>query len=972
MKIRSASILVLWAAYGWGVTGCGEVTDGDGDADSDVDGDGDSDGDGDGDGDELFPPPVITTCPGDALPPPEGRRCDVTPGGDELLITGDVLTPGEVLRGGQVLVDAGGRIACVGCDCASAGATTVVCPDVVVSPGLINAHDHVTFAGGWPYSDTRPDHPSKLTEERYEHRHDWRKGCREHTKLGSPGGSSSTGKMIWLEFRQMISGTTSIFGSQGPDGFLRNLDSDDRSYLPVPGAIYQTFPLRDNGDDDHDTCDYLLRESCEYPLCPDDPHPVCEFDPSSDETYVPHVAEGIDPEARNEFLCLSQGELDIMEPRVAIIHGVGLLAEDIALMAAEQVELIWSPRTNITLYGDTARVTEYATLGVPIALGTDWVNTGSMNMLRELACADTLNQIHFNGFFPDEQLWLMATRNAAQALGMQDQIGTLAPGLAADLALFDASTDRDHRAVLMARPDDVVLVVLGGQVVFGDDALVDAISPAGCEPIGDVCGQPKRACLAREQCYAECSADASGNRFVPCTWEIMQHCGVEAGQYPLFFCGDPPGEPSCLPARVLPAAMIEGSSTYDGVSRADDLDGDGIPNDVDLCPEVFDPIRPVDLGAQADSDGDGIGDACDPCPLGDDGSDDCTGASGEARLAAVEPASTYVRIGQTTTFPEPLRVRLSRAAETDTTVTVVSSDPSGLALADVVVPTGAADALVPVTPVAPGTFTVTASLGDVVLEAASSVRVLGATEGPTDFVLAPETVSMSTGGTATFTVTLDLPAPPSGARIDLMQDLGGSLIPSITVTADTFASSFDFVAPTTEASGTLTATLAGTSVVRTAAVEVGPPGETFDHRPAGSSYSNGSFPGMIEGITWTYVHARDEGEFPIDGPGLMLRRGTEPSSLTASLPDGICSFEVEVRKAFTADAERRLELLVDGDVVASFAHAFGDGEDPVPVVFSADGIDRRGSVVLTIRVPLESSETNRQVTLDNLRWTPCP
>jgi cytosine/adenosine deaminase-related metal-dependent hydrolase len=38
--------------------------------------------------------------------------------------------------------------------------------------------------------------------------------------------------------------------------------------------------------------------------------------------------------------------------------------------------LIWSPRSNITLYGDTAPRHRWPTaLGVPIALGTDWVAT---------------------------------------------------------------------------------------------------------------------------------------------------------------------------------------------------------------------------------------------------------------------------------------------------------------------------------------------------------------------------------------------------------------------------------------------------------------------------------------------------------------------------------------------------------------------------------------------------------------------
>ena len=94
----------------------------------------------------LPPPgPVITTCPGDALPSLAAGACEATAGGPSILVTADVLTPGEVFRGGQVLLDATGSITCVGCDCSAGatGATTIVCPDGVLSPGLINAHEHM-------------------------------------------------------------------------------------------------------------------------------------------------------------------------------------------------------------------------------------------------------------------------------------------------------------------------------------------------------------------------------------------------------------------------------------------------------------------------------------------------------------------------------------------------------------------------------------------------------------------------------------------------------------------------------------------------------------------------------------------------------------------------------------------------------------------------------------------------------------
>lgn len=538
----------------------------------------------------IFDPPVITMCPGDSLPPPASGRCEITAGGAAQLITGDILTPGEVFRGGQVLVDGSGTIQCVGCDCTAmgAGATEVVCPDVVVSPGLINAHDHVTFI----------DDPIPATEERWEHRHDWRRGRDGHTSLDTASGTTNLNRIYWLEARQLMSGTTSVFGSVGrtrPSGLLRNLDNDELfEGLTDAEPNYSTFPLGDSGGQKRTDCGYSPSDT-------------------GGDVFVPHMAEGIDEAARNEFRCTDgQGmgdDDDFIEARTAFIHGVGLTAGDIALMALNDVELIWSPRTNISLYGDTARVTEYAYAGVSIGLGTDWLNSGSMNMLRELQCADGFNANQLSGFFPDEQLWLMATRGSATAFQMEDNIGVIAVGRQADLAFYDASTRTDHRAVIGAGPADVVLVMRGGETLYGDADLVDALA-TGCDPVSitgdfsDVCGQAKRICLGE-----------IGQNF-------ETFAGNNGSEYPLFFCDTPRDEPPCLPERqhmggMYPDAMENGSNYYSGMSVPGDPDGDGIMDGADNCPMVFNPIRPLDNGVQADADGDMIGDACDSSAFND-------------------------------------------------------------------------------------------------------------------------------------------------------------------------------------------------------------------------------------------------------------------------------------------------------------------------------------------------------------------
>lgn len=529
-----------------------------------------------------MPPITIRECPAADRPAhASGAICETTPGDANLLIIADVLTPTEVLVGGHVLVDASGTIVCADCDCmASAGAATATridCPDGVLSPGLINAHEHLSFQGD-PYT---------RTDERYEHRHDWRRGLRGHTRVGS---RMATGdEMRWAELRMVMSGATSVNGSGGQVGFLRNLDRAQMEGLGQDEVEYDTFPLGDGSTATQ------LTSGCAYASGRTTAEEI-----AAHSAYTPHVAEGIDAVSRNEFLCIREGTFDLVQPNTAMIHGVGLLPADIEEIGVDGAMLIWSPRSNVTLYGDTARVTEYDRLGVPIALGTDWVFTGSMNMLRELQCADSLNAEYMDGYFTDASLWRMATLNGAIATATDDVLGAIVVGRVADLAIFDGSASPYHRAVIDAEPEHVALVLRSGVPLFGEAAVVAALDGgAACDEI-DVCGEMRRVCVERE---IGMSLDAL--------------TAANATSYPLFFCDvEPENEPSCRPERNNGAmAEVMGSNRYTGMISATDADGDGIVDAEDNCPSVFNAIRPLDMGVQSDVDMDGVGDACDPCPL---------------------------------------------------------------------------------------------------------------------------------------------------------------------------------------------------------------------------------------------------------------------------------------------------------------------------------------------------------------------
>ena len=519
-----------------------------------------------------------TVCPHASDPPPASGTCSIMPGGTDVLITANLLGADQVTHGGQVLVDSTGRIKCVACDCSAMtqNPTTISCPNGVLSPGLINTHDHITYTQDLPATDSG---------ERYEQRHDWREGKRGHTKIPSSG-SATNAAIEWGELRFLMGGATSIVGSGGTAGLVRNLDKANlEEGLGQKAVDFDTFPLGDSNG-------AQLSSGCGYPAI------ATLSSIAADDAFFPHVSEGIDTVARNEFLCMSStdngGQL-LTQPQSAFIHSVGLTAADYADMAATGTGLSWAPRSNIRLYGNTAQVIAATRMGVTVALGTDWMPTGSMNLLRELRCVDSLNQNYYNKYFSDAQLWQMVTGNAATITATDDVIGSLKTGLVADLAIFNGAKNTDYRAVLAANPDDVVLVMRGGKALYGDINLIQAL-PVGenCDTL-DVCGTSKGLCVKDE---------------VGMSYTDLQ---TAAGKvYAAFYCTDPPGEPTCLPTR--PTA-VNGSSVYTGMPGASDRDGDGIDDANDNCPDYFNPIRPVDNGAQADADSDGKGDICDPCPL---------------------------------------------------------------------------------------------------------------------------------------------------------------------------------------------------------------------------------------------------------------------------------------------------------------------------------------------------------------------
>ena len=511
--------------------------------------------------------------------------CVITKGnGPNTLITGTILAENRAIEFGQLVYSSNGKILCVSEDCSefTQDATIINCGNNVISPAMINAHDHIR------YTHNDPGALKQWVNERYNHRHEWRKGKNGHTNLQSHMNmnAANEAQQAWGELRNLMAGTTVMAGSGGVNGFLRNVDKNKNDGVTLNDVKYNTFPLGDaNGTMIENGCGYNFRDT-ESVL--------------SHHCYLPHVAEGINKAAENEFLCLSStnnGGHDLTEANSAFVHMIGLNAKDAMVAAEEHTAVIWSPRSNISLYGHTAQIPMYFNLGILVGLGTDWTPSGSINMLRELQCVDYLNKNHYGNFLTDKQIWELATRNNAEALLISDRVGILKPGRIADISIYAVKdAPNPYRAVIDAKMNDVILVLKAGIATYGDSDVMnqfDTTTDNTCESIGDVCGVEKTLCTQRE---------------IGKTFQELKN--ANRSSYDLFFCGTPRNEPTCKPMRN------EGDMyDFTGNITQNDSDGDGIGDNNDNCPYIFNPIRPMDNGVQPDQDHDGIGDACDKCPL---------------------------------------------------------------------------------------------------------------------------------------------------------------------------------------------------------------------------------------------------------------------------------------------------------------------------------------------------------------------
>lgn len=133
-------------------------------------------------------------------------------------------------------------------------------------------------------------------------------------------------------------------------------------------------------------------------------------------------------------------QLGLLTPRLIGVHMTQLLDSEIKVIASEGVHVVHCPESNLKLASGMCPVQTLIDANVNVALGTDGAaSNNDLDMLGEIRCAALLAKGNSSDpmAVPAHQALSMATINAARSLGLDQQIGSLLPGKAADIIAVD-------------------------------------------------------------------------------------------------------------------------------------------------------------------------------------------------------------------------------------------------------------------------------------------------------------------------------------------------------------------------------------------------------------------------------------------------------------------------------------------------------------------------------------------------------
>jgi cytosine/adenosine deaminase-related metal-dependent hydrolase len=377
---------------------------------------------------------------------------------ETIALGGQIVTPDGPIRGWLTIE--GGQI--TGITTRKPTGATVLQTDGVIVPGLIDLHGHPEFNVFAPWE------PPKT----YVNRYAWRESDQYHALIREPQDRlakalPSGTQLRYAEIRALVGGVTAIQGAgrvagAATESLVRNVDGVIFGERHAGAVIDLPESLTSRGGPG-------LKTNLE------------DIATGAVRALYIHLAEGQRTNQRSidEFDQLLK--LGALTPATVIIHGSALTLNQLGQAADAQAKLVWSPQSNLRLYGETTRVSDALAVGLPVALGADWLPSGSTSLLAEMKVArqELIDQGHP---LTARELVTMVTSGAADIAGLKDKLGSLEVGRSADVLVLARRDTDPFESVCAAIPNDVELVLIGGDLTYGRADWVQTLAHDPADP----------------------------------------------------------------------------------------------------------------------------------------------------------------------------------------------------------------------------------------------------------------------------------------------------------------------------------------------------------------------------------------------------------------------------------------------------------------------------------------------------------
>lgn len=411
----------------------------------------------------------------------------------DLLVTGGVVvtmdSERQVFAPGMVLIE-DGEIVEVGPAREGVRAAEVIdARGKAVVPGLVNAHTHlpmVLFRGladdleldRWLNETIFPAEAKNVTED----------FVAVGTRLGLAelisGGVTTYADMYYFEER--IAAETSKAGVRAVLGQTM-LDFPAPDFKSWPEMLDAIRSFHKNWNDDP-LITPALAPHAPYTVGPEHWKDVVSLAAELDLPILTHLAEApleVEHTLKNynarpiPFL----ESLGVLSERLLGAHVIYANSEEQALLAERGVGACHCPESNMKVAVGVSPVPDMLKAGVRVGLGTDGAaSNNDLDMWQEM---DTAAKLHKNErrdptVMPAEEAFALATIGGARALHMEDRIGSLEVGKAADMAVVDLDQRRltplynniYSLLVYSVRGNDVTHTIVNGRVLMRERQLL--------------------------------------------------------------------------------------------------------------------------------------------------------------------------------------------------------------------------------------------------------------------------------------------------------------------------------------------------------------------------------------------------------------------------------------------------------------------------------------------------------------------